>query len=88
MQTRIEGPDLVFGAPMAFGLGFGLHPLKANRRNLCFWGGWGGSRAIIDQDNQLSFSYVMNKMADGLLGDARGDQLGGATFKSVAAIGR
>jgi CubicO group peptidase (beta-lactamase class C family) len=86
MQTRIEGMDLVFGGPMAFGLGFGLHPVKADRRNLCFWGGWGGSRAIIDQDNALSFAYVMNKMADGLLGDARGDQLARATFMSLAAM--
>jgi len=53
---------------------------------LCFWGGWGGSRAIIDQDNALSFAYVMNKMADGLLGDARGDQLARATFMSLAAM--
>ena len=86
MQARIEGPDLVLGGPMAFGLGFGLSPIKESRRNLCFWGGWGGSGAIIDQDNELSFSYVMNKMASGLLGDTRGDQLARATFSSVSAI--
>jgi CubicO group peptidase (beta-lactamase class C family) len=63
-----------------------LHPVKADRRNLCFWGGWGGSRAIIDQDNALSFAYVMNKMADGLLGDVRGDQLSQATYLSLAAM--
>jgi len=80
MMPRIQGVDLVFGTPMAFGLGFGLIPTEKNTRNLCFWGGWGGSRAIIDQDNQLSFSYVMNKMADGLLGDNRGDQLAQAVF--------
>ena len=86
MQARIEGPDLVLGGPMAFGLGFGLSPIKESRRNLCFWGGWGGSSAIIDQDNEMSFSYVMNKMASGLLGDTRGDQLARATLKSVSAI--
>ena len=83
MQPRIEGMDLVLGAPMAFGLGFGLNPVADGRRNLCFWGGWGGSRAIIDQDNELSFSYVMNKMADGLLGDDRGDKLARALFSSL-----
>jgi CubicO group peptidase (beta-lactamase class C family) len=83
MQPRIQGMDLVFGTPMAFGLGFGLIPAEKNTRNLCFWGGWGGSRAIIDQDNQLSFSYVMNKMASGLLGDDRGDQLTQAVFASL-----
>ena len=88
MQARIEGMDLVFGNPMAFGLGFGLPPGSEGKRNLCFWGGWGGSRAIIDQDNQLSFSYVMNKMADGLLGDERGVKLAGALFGSLAGLGK
>lgn len=86
MQARIEGKDLVFGNPMAFGLGFGLPPSAESRRNLCFWGGWGGSRAIIDQDSQLSFSYVMNKMADGLLGDERGVRLAGALFGSLSNL--
>lgn len=83
MQPRIQGIDLVFGTPMAFGLGFGLIPAEKSSRNLCFWGGWGGSQAIIDQDNQLSFSYVMNKMADGLLGDDRGNLLAQAVFASL-----
>ena len=38
----------------------------------CFWGGWGGSLAIIDVDAQMSFSYVMNKMGEGTTGDLRG----------------
>ena len=83
MRPRIQGQDLVLGFPVAFGLGFGLNPVAAGRRNLCFWGGWGGSSAIIDQDNRLSFSYVMNKMADRLLGDDRGAKLAAAVFKSL-----
>ena len=82
-EQRISGQDLVFGQPMAFGLGFGLIPTEKNQRNLCFWGGWGGSSAIIDQDNRLSFSFVMNKMADRLLGDTRGANLAAAVFKSL-----
>jgi len=35
----------------------------------------------------LSFSYVMNKMADGLLGDERGVKLAGALFGSLAGLG-
>ena len=37
-----------------------------------FWGGWGGSLALIDLENQTSIAYVMNKMADSLVGDTRG----------------
>ena len=82
-ETRISGQDLVFNQPMAFGLGFGLIPVAQNKRNLCFWGGWGGSSAVIDQDNRLSLSFAMNKMADGLLGDTRGTNLSAAVFKSL-----
>ena len=83
MQPRIKGMDQVSGAQLAFGLVFGLNPVADGRRNICFWGGWGGYIAIIDQDNELSFSYVMNKMADGLLGDDRGNQPASALFSSL-----
>ena len=75
MQSRISGTDLVMRAPMSFGLGFGLIVNPTRERNLCFWGGWGGSTAIIDQDNQLSISYVMNRMSPTLTGDERGKQV-------------
>lgn len=74
MQERISGQDLVLGVPLAFGLGFGLNselvPLSPNK-NACFWGGWGGSSVLVDQDAALSASYVMNRMYPGLLGDRR-----------------
>ena len=56
------------------GLGFGLNsdvmPLSPNK-NACFWGGWGGSSILIDQDAALSASFVMNKMHEGVMGDPR-----------------
>ena len=52
MQSRISGNDLVLEQPSSHGLGFGLIPGAEGVRNLCFWGGWGGSTAFIDQDNQ------------------------------------
>ena len=45
---------------MGFGLPSPMLPLPNPRT--CYWGGWGGSLAIIDMDAKLSFSYVMNKM--------------------------
>lgn len=86
MQSRISGEDLVLRVPMSFGLGFGLIVEPARERNLCFWGGWGGSSAIIDQDNQLSISYVMNRMSPTLTGDERGLGINQATFKAVKAL--
>ena len=86
MQSRISGKDLVLRVPMNFGLGFGLIVEPARERNLCFWGGWGGSSAIIDQDNQLSISYVMNRMSPTLTGDERGLGINQATFKAVKAL--
>ena len=74
MQERISGQDLVLGVPLTFGLGFGLNsqlmPLSPNK-NACFWGGWGGSSVLVDQDAALSASFVMNRMFPGLLGDRR-----------------
>ena len=47
----------------------------------CFWGGFGGSLIIMDQDLELTVAYVMNKMNIGLVGDTRG-----AAFALLAAI--
>ncbi|MEL6890341.1 MAG: serine hydrolase domain-containing protein [Actinomycetota bacterium] len=73
-DTQIEGTDLVLQVPMKLGMGFGLPgemmPLPNDR--CCFWGGWGGSLAIIDTQNRISFSYVMNKMNETTTGDPRG----------------
>ena len=81
MVPRISGHDQVVDVPMAYGLGFGMPP--GSKRNLCFWGGWGGSTAIIDQDQNFSISYVMNKMHAGLMGDERGISISQAVFTSL-----
>jgi len=81
---QFSGVDAVLGMDMRLGTGFGLMnetiPLSPNPRS-CFWGGWGGSLAVIDVDLGLSFAYVMNRMAGELIGDMRGGVL------AVTAIG-
>lgn len=71
---RISGKDLVLGVPLRFGLGFGLNsdvmPISPNP-NTGYWGGWGGSSVLVDQDARISASFVMNKMIDNILGDRR-----------------
>lgn len=86
MKPRIEGTDLVLGVPMTFGLGFGLNrgpiPMSPNE-NACFWGGWGGSSVLIDQDARIAMSYVMNRMFPGLLGDTRSYNLRGKAYEEL-----
>jgi CubicO group peptidase (beta-lactamase class C family) len=73
LELQIEGQDLILGSPARFGLGFGLaggivplpHP------NSLFWGGYGGSLAIIDMDAHTTFGYAMNRMAPTTTGDLR-----------------
>lgn len=73
-DEQTNGQDLVLGMPVRFGMGYGLSsdmmPISPNP-NTCFWGGWGGSLVVVDQDAHLCFAYVMNKMAGGTVGDAR-----------------
>ncbi len=84
-QTR--GMDMVLGMPVVFGMGFGLSdpswPISPNPRAF-FWGGWGGSLAVIDLDARVSIAYVMNRMEANLVKDRRGARVIKATFASMA----
>lgn len=86
MNPRITGTDLVLGVPLSFGLGFGLVselvPLSPNK-NACFWGGWGGSSILVDQDAAMSVAFVMNKMHDGVMGDPRSFTLLQAIYEAL-----
>ena len=86
MTPRISGTDLVLGVPLSFGLGFGLvselTPLSSSK-NACFWGGWGGSSILVDQDARMSVAFVMNKMHDGVMGDLRSLALLQAVYKAL-----
>ena len=81
--------DQVLGVKMRLGTGFGLInetvPLSPNPRT-CFWGGWGGSLAVVDLDAQVTIAYAMNRMAQGLVGDIRGAMLVLSTYSSLAGI--
>ncbi|MCZ6462800.1 MAG: serine hydrolase [Proteobacteria bacterium] len=87
LEEQTNGTDLVLGLPIRFGMGFGLRSdllaLSPNER-MFFWGGWGGSLALIDLDARLTISYVMNRMASDLLGDIRGGSLAMAAYQSLA----
>lgn len=86
-DEQSNGPDLVLGVPIRFGMGYGLTselvPMGPNE-HICYWGGWGGSSIVVDQDARLCVSYVMNKMEADLLGDQRGFKLLQAAYQSLA----
>jgi hypothetical protein len=64
-EVQSDGIDLVIGIPFKVGVGYGLFPTEGR---VCAWGGAGGSSVIIDVDRRITFAYVMNKMAPGVVG--------------------
>ena len=86
LTERIAGKDLVLRVPLRFGLGFGLNselvPMSPNP-NTGYWGGWGGSSVLVDQDARVSASFVMNKMVDNILGDRRSYDLVRTFYKCL-----
>lgn len=87
-EQQSSGIDLVLGIPVTFGMGYGLNnpetPLGPNK-NIAYWGGYGGSIILIDQDAKLCISYVMNRMEPGTTGDVRGLSLVMAAYQALMA---
>jgi CubicO group peptidase (beta-lactamase class C family) len=73
LELQIEGEDMVLGMPARFGMGFGLAGahMPLPNPNTIYWGGYGGSLAVIDMDARASFGYAMNRMAPTTTGDMR-----------------
>ena len=72
-EEQSNGIDVVLGAPLRFGLGYGLaNETMPLGERACFWGGYGGSVVLVDMGSRLAVSYVMNRMEGNLLGDTRG----------------
>ena len=87
MEEQCRGVDHVLRAPSVFGLGYGINsdlmPLAPNT-NVCFWGGYGGSLILVDQDARMCVSYVMNRMEPGIQGDERGLSIAMAAYMALA----
>jgi CubicO group peptidase (beta-lactamase class C family) len=86
-DVQTSGQDLVIPMFVRHGIGFGLPspelPISPSER-ACFWGGWGGSVAVIDLDTRMSFSYVMTKMGEGTVGDMRAVNLLLSAYTALA----
>ena len=86
-EVQAEGIDKVLGVPQRMGMGYGLSnpPDMPLGPRACYWGGYGGSVVIIDQDAELVVCYVMNRMESGLVGDLRGTNIVAATVEGLAS---
>ena len=86
-DEQTNGVDLVNGLHLRWGIGFAL----PDRRTLswipagriAFWGGWGGSMAIMDFDRRMTISYVMNSMGAGILGSERAAAYTTAVYRAA-----
>jgi CubicO group peptidase (beta-lactamase class C family) len=85
-QSQAQGFDPVLGMEVNIGMGYGLAcaAVPVGPR-ACFWGGYGGSVIIMDQEFDLTIAYMMNKMRGGLVGDERGAAIAFAAAVAAAA---
>ena len=85
-EEQADGTDLVLGPGFRLGMGYGLaSDLIPIGPRACFWGGWGGSMVIVDLEARVVVCYVMNKMAESLVGDTRG---GAMALSALRAVGQ
>ena len=85
-EVQSDGIDLVLGEHVRFGIGYGLKAPAAPfipDGDVCFWGGWGGSIITVDVDRRVTVAYMMNRMGEGTLGDARGANLLAAAYDAL-----
>lgn len=87
LEPQTDGVDLVLGLPIRFAMGYALPteaiPISPNPNTL-WWGGAGGSTIVVDTDQRLCFSYVMNQMDNYIVGDPRGMSLATAVYESIS----
>ncbi|MFF5121528.1 EstA family serine hydrolase [Dactylosporangium aurantiacum] len=86
LEVQVEGVDLILGIPVRFGLGFAVGGDYLPGPATLYWGGSGGSFAVIDLDARASYAYAMNQLGSPL-GDLRAFGPMSAAWDAVAAGG-
>jgi CubicO group peptidase (beta-lactamase class C family) len=85
-EVQIESTDAVLGFPIKFAMGYAygnpMLPVTPNP-NAIWWAGAGGSTIVIDEDNRMCFSYVMNQMKAAMVGDERSGSLTKALYAAL-----
>jgi CubicO group peptidase (beta-lactamase class C family) len=76
-QEQAHGADLVLFVPLRWGIGMAPPETETvpyvPQGRACYWGGWGGSLIVCDLDRGITFSYMMNNMAAGIIGSDRSE---------------
>jgi CubicO group peptidase (beta-lactamase class C family) len=83
LEVQVEGLDLTLGRQARYGLGFAVGGGMMVNPNTLYWGGRGGSLAVVDMDARTTFGYAMNRMSGGVGGDLRGFGLVMATWEAM-----
>jgi CubicO group peptidase (beta-lactamase class C family) len=87
-REQANGIDVVLGAPLRFGIGYGLPQLDTipyiPDEKICFWGGWGGSVILMDIGRRATIAYMMNKMGAGIIGSDRAERYLRAIYAVLA----
>jgi CubicO group peptidase (beta-lactamase class C family) len=85
-DQQSDGLDMVLMTEFRFGIGYCLGspliPYVPAGRTF-YWGGWGGSMIVMDLDRRLTISYMMNRMAPGILGSDRAESYIRAVYDAV-----
>jgi len=85
-EVQLESTDLVLQFPIKFAMGYAygneMLPVSPNK-NAIWWAGAGGSTVVIDSDNRMCFSYVMNQMKSAMIGDERSGSLTKALYSCL-----
>jgi CubicO group peptidase (beta-lactamase class C family) len=91
LEPLISGEDLLMGMPVSYAHGFGIGSglggdlAEVKRPESIFWGGYGGSLALIDMRARTSFGYAMNRMGLSTVGDERTATLARAMWAGLEA---
>ena len=85
VDLQISGRDLILDLPLRFGMGFALGGGMMPNPNTLYWGGYGGSLAIVDLDARTTFCYVLNRMS-GTVTDLRGFGFAMVTWEAMGIL--
>ena len=86
LEPQIEGVDMALGMQAKWGMGYAISAegmTHSPNPRAFTWGGWGGSRAIIDLDARVSIGYAMTRMESTTTGDPRTERLINAVYASL-----
>jgi CubicO group peptidase (beta-lactamase class C family) len=87
LYQQSNGPDLVFLAPVRWGLGLAmdLMGMDFEGHKVCFWGGSGGALVVNDIDSRMTLAYVMNQLEGSPFGDPRNTAILRAAYAALKA---